>query len=146
MLLWGLCATSAFVLSFFIGVRFGVQGVATAYTVTSLGVLMYPGFKIPFRLIGLSLRTFVRALLPQIAIAFAMALLCLLWEEAIARLHQGAWPRLISTVAVGVLAYTGLMVKLRPAVISYLEDVIRDSGWELARRCCRAIGLFPGTP
>ncbi len=53
--------------AFLLGVRFGAIGVATAYCATYFGLLAYPGFAIPFRLIDLRVRDFARAMWPQLA-------------------------------------------------------------------------------
>lgn len=52
MLWWGVAAGSVVMLSFLIGLRWGITGVAAAYAVAS-AVLVYPSFAIPFRLISL---------------------------------------------------------------------------------------------
>lgn len=53
MMRWGLVAASLTVLAFVGGLRWGLTGIALAYAMISL-ILAYPGFAIPFKLIGLS--------------------------------------------------------------------------------------------
>jgi O-antigen/teichoic acid export membrane protein len=61
MLWWGLSAGTLVVLSFGIGLRWGLVGVASAYAIVS-SLLIYPSFAIPFRLIDLSMREFLAGL------------------------------------------------------------------------------------
>jgi O-antigen/teichoic acid export membrane protein len=144
MLRWSLVSTTLLVICFLAGARFGVRGVAIAYDFTYFGLLMYPGFRIPFRLIGLSSKRFARALWPKAAISLVMAAVCAGWLLGIGRMQvSNAWFRLLSTSLLGVLVYIGLMAKIRPGVILCLEETIGNSGSVLARRCLRAIGFFP---
>ena len=52
MFKWGAGSGAVTVLAFIIGMRWGINGVATAYAIASF-VLIYPSLTIPFRLIGL---------------------------------------------------------------------------------------------
>jgi len=54
MFWWGIGSGTVAVLAFAIGLRWGIAGVAAAYAMASF-ILTYPGFWIPFRLIGLDL-------------------------------------------------------------------------------------------
>jgi PST family polysaccharide transporter len=54
---WGIFSTSVVLISFAAGLRWGVEGVALAYTIANY-LLAYPSFAIPFRLIDLKVRHF----------------------------------------------------------------------------------------
>jgi len=57
MFKWGIFASSVAFISFAVGLRWGVEGVAIAYA-TATYLLAYPLFAIPFRLIDLKVRYF----------------------------------------------------------------------------------------
>lgn len=52
---WGVVSSLLLILSFLVGLRWGVVGVAACYAVM-IALLAYPGFAIPFALIDLPLR------------------------------------------------------------------------------------------
>ena len=58
MFRWGIVSGTMVTVSFIIGLRWGVTGVATAYLITAL-LLMYPNFSVPFRLIHLNIKALV---------------------------------------------------------------------------------------
>ena len=55
MLRWGVVAGLLIILSFVIGLQWGIVGVATAYAIVSI-ILIYPCFAIPFKLINMPVR------------------------------------------------------------------------------------------
>jgi O-antigen/teichoic acid export membrane protein len=61
MLRWSIVASVLVIVSFLVGLRWGIYGVASAYAIMSF-ILAIPSFIIPFRLINLSLAHFVAAL------------------------------------------------------------------------------------
>jgi PST family polysaccharide transporter len=52
MLLWGCATGSLYILSFVVGLKWGMIGVAVAYGIVTL-IVLYPSLLIPFRLINL---------------------------------------------------------------------------------------------
>jgi O-antigen/teichoic acid export membrane protein len=58
---WGLVSGTAIIISFVVGLKWGIAGVAAAYAVTSIS-LTYPNFAIPFKLIGLPVRDLLKTL------------------------------------------------------------------------------------
>src|SRR5215471_9837571 len=68
---WSMIASAIYVLSFVLGLHWGILGVASCYAV-AWTVLMIPSFLIPFRLIGLSGAKFLQALWPTISYSLAM--------------------------------------------------------------------------
>jgi PST family polysaccharide transporter len=116
------------VAAFLAGVHFGTVGVAAAYSITYLGLLMIPGFAIPFRLIGLKLSTFFRAMLPQLLLTGAMTLLCWIWLRILETMSvTNPWVQLLSTSFLGAAAYSSSFVLLWPAVMGHLEDALGTS-------------------
>jgi O-antigen/teichoic acid export membrane protein len=73
MFRWGLVTGSIYLVSFIVGLRWGVLGVAVAYTVANF-VLWYPNWSIPAHLIDLSFATMLKRLAPQFYGAATMAL------------------------------------------------------------------------
>lgn len=149
MFRFGLITSFFYVAAFLIGVRFGTVGVAAAYGIVHLGLLTLPSFIIPFKLIGLKLRRFASALLPQLLITAGMVAVCLL---ALQGLDKGGisnqWLRLISTSTIGAAFYIGTLVLVRPPVIQVVEDVARQSGSPLVSRALsllRPFGRIPHT-
>ena len=61
MLRWGVVAGLLVILSFVIGLQWGIVGVATAYAVVSV-ILIYPSFAIPFKLINMPVRDLLSVL------------------------------------------------------------------------------------
>ena len=147
MLRWGIYSSLVSVASFLIGVRFGITGVAGAYTAASLTLLAYPGFAIPFRLIELRMLTFGRELFPQLIITAAMAGVCILWMKMlfVARVTSPA-VHLASTAGVGFCAYVSLMLWLRPGVMRELEKLLIDSSSGPAALLLRIIGRAGSLP
>lgn len=125
---WGFFSSAVLVSAFVIGVRFGAVGVATSYCAVYLGVLAYPCFAIPFRLIDLRVRDFVAALWQQALLTGCMALLCWLWLWALdVAGFANVWVRLISTSIFGAAVYASGLFLIRPPVMTYLEEVMRNS-------------------
>jgi O-antigen/teichoic acid export membrane protein len=128
MFRFGLYASTMWVASFLVGVRWGTRGVATAYAITYFVFVLYPGLRIPFKLIGLTVGEFVRHLWPQIAITLGMAAVCAGWMMALSSLgFSNVLLRLISTILIGAAVYILAMLVIRPAVILHLEEVIETS-------------------
>jgi PST family polysaccharide transporter len=100
---WGLSAGLLLILSFVIGLRWGVVGVASCYAIVSL-VLAYPGMSIPLRLISLTVKDCLKVLWRPFACAMIMALL--LWAIAgpISSVLTG-WKFLAVQTLLGALAY-----------------------------------------
>ena len=62
MFRWGVAAGTIVVISFIIGLKWGIVGVASAYAISTT-MLMYPNFAIPFRLIDLRMSELGKILL-----------------------------------------------------------------------------------
>ncbi len=128
MFRFGALTCVVLVTTFVVGVRFGTVGVATAYCIVYIGILMVPGFIIPFRLIGLKLSTFASAMLPQLLLTGGMALVCWTWLRVLHNFSvTNPWVQLISTSLLGAGVYIGSFVLLWPAVMSHLEEILSTS-------------------
>ncbi len=126
---FGIVSCCVLVVSFLIGVRFGIVGVASAYSISFLGILMIPGFVVPFRAIGLKLSEFASALLPQVLITAAMALSCFLWLRFLPAIGiETPWILLISTILLGVAVYVTAMLMIWPKVMQDLEAAMHTAG------------------
>jgi PST family polysaccharide transporter len=125
---WGLFSSIAYVASFLLGVRWGIQGVANAYAV-AWTALMIPGFLIPLRLIGLSGREFFLSLWPGLKASLAMALISAAWLQSI-RMGgvKSPWIQLFSTALLGGLVYIVLLLRGRPPVVIAVRDLLMESG------------------
>ena len=120
---WSLISGSVYVASFLVGAHWGIQGVAIAYAIAWMA-MMIPGLAIPFRLVNLPGREFVRALWPGFACSLVMAFVAGLWRCALYKLGiDSALIHLFSTAAVGGLCYAGLMLWWHPAAITELRAV-----------------------
>ena len=125
MFRWSLFTLGVCLLAFMVGVRFGAIGVAVAYALANWLILAVPCFVVPFRLIGLRLRDFVTALMPQLLITGVMVAICFGWLSLLNRLSlSNQWARLISTSTVGAVCYAlGIVLAGRKA-LNHAEEVL----------------------
>jgi PST family polysaccharide transporter len=85
MFKWGIFATSIALISFAVGIRWGVEGVAIAYTIGSYST-GYPSLAIPFRLIDLKMRHFVAQLRSIILATLVLAIIASLTSISLEKL------------------------------------------------------------
>jgi O-antigen/teichoic acid export membrane protein len=108
---WGLVTTAVYIVSFLIGVRWGIAGVASAYLIANI-LLFYPGLALAFQLIDLKMSQFLRPLWPVLGISLSMSgsVAALQW------MIRGWQPliQLIVLVIFGGALYVGLMLWFRP--------------------------------
>ena len=107
MFRWGLISGSIFIVSFFVGLRWGAVGVAVAYTAANF-VLWYPSWEIPARLIGLDFVSILKRLAPTFLSAAAMALAVWLFSLVLPTAWSSA-AHLIFQITVGAVIY-GILV------------------------------------
>jgi PST family polysaccharide transporter len=139
---WTLFASSMYVLSFLVGLHWGVLGVATAYSIVWT-LLMIPSLLIPFRLINLSAKDYFLALWPTTWMSLAMAALCEAWLVGLRRLGlQNAALQCVSAALIGALFYVALVLWKRPPVLAELVGVVQGSSHPLARFLARSISRF----
>ena len=82
---WQIFASISYVLSFIVGLRWGIMGVATSYAIVWTA-LMYPSFAIPLRLINQSPKKFFAALWPTTWHGLAMVAVAGGWLYGLRRL------------------------------------------------------------
>lgn len=134
MLRWALFSSVIYVASFFIGLRWGIQGVANSYAIAWL-LLMVPGFTIPFRLIGLTWREFLAAMWPGLAAGLAMALVAFVWRLALDWAGvSNSLIHLCSTAAVGFIFYVGLLLWWKPPAVAEANAILVDKGYTRLNR------------
>jgi O-antigen/teichoic acid export membrane protein len=114
---WGLFSGVCAIASFFIGLRWGIVGVASAYTAFSL-LLAYPSFSIPFRLIDLKISELLQTLMAPFLYACLMGIaVAALRFVLLAVEFAGAWGTLISCTIVGIVTYSALILWRRPGFV-----------------------------
>ncbi len=123
LFLWQIGSGTLIVASFFIGLPWGVTGVATAYGLAIL-VLTYPAFIIPFRLINLrfvelitAVRTyaFASAIMAAIVSGFRLSLEYLGWAEHVV---------LSICVIVGVICYSFIILMANPPALRDFQKLL----------------------
>jgi O-antigen/teichoic acid export membrane protein len=108
--------------AFLIGSRFGVVGLAWAW-LAGYPLFALIALRVAARLIGLRVADLLRAVLPPVAAAAAMAVPVLLVDQALPTL--AAPLRLAGLVATGVTAYGLLLRLLAPATLAELIALVR---------------------
>jgi PST family polysaccharide transporter len=110
---WGIYSTASAIAAFFIGLPWGVRGVAIAYACWSL-LITYPLYRIAGALIGMSVREVAQALRGTAFTAFLMGLI--VWGvERLAPSGWGTGGQLALGIATGIVAYVGLLHLIAPA-------------------------------
>jgi O-antigen/teichoic acid export membrane protein len=136
---WMMFASVFYVLSFAVGLRWGIMGVASCYAVVWT-VLMVPSFLIPFRLIELSGWTFLRTLWPTLWISLVMTACCGAWRYALyLMVITNPFVELGSTVLLGVGVYVGLVLWRKPMVLGELASVLEGTSYGFAQRLGRRL-------
>src|SRR5436190_22937522 len=98
-----------YVLSFFAGLPWGIQGVATSYTIVWLA-LMIPGTVMSFRFIELNVFAYAKQLWPNLKLGLLMALIAFAGRWALLRAGISSPPvLLIAIVALGIVSYIFLL-------------------------------------
>jgi len=69
---WGVFSSFISIVSIFIGLRWGIIGIATAYTISSYVILWYPGWTIPGRLINITFSEMIKKISAPFFCALAM--------------------------------------------------------------------------
>jgi O-antigen/teichoic acid export membrane protein len=121
---WGLFGTFVSVGSFFAGLPWGIRGVAVGYLIANL-LLVYPAFAIPFRLIDLKMRDFLRPIWPILAFSIVM-LAAVRILGSFLRFSKPA-PQLATLVVVGALVYCTLLFLVRPTALLNLLSIRQRS-------------------
>jgi PST family polysaccharide transporter len=123
MLRWGLGASALALLAFAIGVRWGAVGVASAYALQSV-VLVVFSFRSAGRLIGLGVTPILRVVATPLVASVGMAVIV----RTVGELGRGLVGDLVLglvDVGVGGFVYVLAMLVLAPRGLTILRDVLR---------------------
>jgi PST family polysaccharide transporter len=137
MFRWSCFSGVLYVLSFLLGLRWGLQGVASCYAITWT-ILVLPGLSIALRLIGLSVADYLRHFWQILKPALVMTAVAGAWLQG-ARWLGIQQPALLlfSTAVVGAACYVALLFWWKPPVMGELRLVLEHSGNQLAKRAAR---------
>ena len=143
---WQIFASICYVTSFVVGLRWGIMGVAVSYTIVWT-LLMVPMLAIPFRLVGITLKSFVCVLWPTTWPTLVMAAITAVWLQGMRRLGmRNSMMELLSTAALGAAVYVGLILWQKPPVLSDLLVAIEGSSNPAARFAARLFAKFVKPP
>ena len=115
---WAIFSCIATCISFIVGIRWGITGVALAYTLCTYGILWYPLWHLAGKLVGLSFTTILSPLTGNFLAALAMAILV----KIIAYILPPAWlevTKLTILITTGMVTYALLVHCFKNA--SYIE-------------------------
>lgn len=121
---WGLLTGVLFITAFWIGLKWGIIGIASAYLITNL-ITVYPGLAIPFRLIGLKVSSFITSFKRTFLISLMMFFAVLI-SKYLLNLYFEPTELLIILVIIGILAYLGLSFSLNKDQINYMLNSLRN--------------------
>ena len=128
--------------SFVVGLRWGIMGVAISYAIVWM-LLVVPMLVIPFRLVGLTLRAFFRALWPTTWATLVMAAFAAIWLQGLRRLGvRSSAMQFLSTAGIGAAVYLGLILWRKPPVLSDLLVAIEGSSNPAARMVAHVFAKF----
>jgi O-antigen/teichoic acid export membrane protein len=82
MLKMGIIGGSLFVMSFIIGLKWGVIGVATAYAITA-SIIWYPALVVPFRLIDLRFSSLLKVLWQPLINSLMMMIVIIIFKAVL---------------------------------------------------------------
>lgn len=104
MFRWGIFSSIIAVNAIFIGLKWGINGVAMCYVLASL-LLAYPSFSIPFKLIDLKLTSFILNLKEETATSLIMFIVVMATATIQKYYLVSNMIMLISTLVIGVITY-----------------------------------------
>jgi O-antigen/teichoic acid export membrane protein len=135
----GMVVTVLTAASFLVGLRWGVVGVATAYTIVSLALAL-PVLRVATNLIELPARTVVKAVMPLLGWSVLMLVPVTLVRLGLERLaiHPPVLI-LVAAVITGVIAYTASLIYWRPL---FLRDLLKVVGGALPARVAAVVGRW----
>jgi len=121
---WSIFSTVAVTISFLVGIRWDIEGVAIAYCIISF-ILMFPNFFIAFRLINLPIYKFFRNLLLTLVSAIGMAIIvfgCRMYLKI--SLQANDVVTFITCFVVGVASYVGLICILGRKLLQEFFELV----------------------
>ena len=121
---WGAFTGVLFITAFWIGLKWGLIGVALAYLIVNI-ITFYPGLAIPFKLIELKVSNFIFSFNKNIIISLAMYVTVLL-SKYLLNMYLGITESLMISVLIGIVAYIGLSFKFNKEKINYVFESIKN--------------------
>lgn len=121
---WGAFTGVLFITAFWIGLKWGLIGVALAYLIVNI-ITFYPGLAIPFKLIELKVSNFIFSFNKNIIISLAMYVIVLL-SKYLLNMYLGITESLMISVLIGIVAYIGLSFKFNKEKINYVFESLKN--------------------
>lgn len=121
MFLWGLFSSIIVVSSIFVGLRWGINGVAICYAFATL-LLTYPSFALPFRLIDLKFIDFILNLKKEIITSLIMFMIVMASVTIQRNYFLSNEVILISGVVIGVLCYFIAVMTFNNSIYKELKN------------------------
>ena len=124
MLKWGVLAVAIIASSFFVGLRWDVEGVAIAYAIAAF-LLSFPGTYISCRIIKLRMWLFFRNFILTGAASFVMAAAVFMCRYYLKHTLQASdIIVLLLCTAVGVISYLGLLAIWGRSLLKEIRGLI----------------------
>jgi O-antigen/teichoic acid export membrane protein len=113
MFRWSMIHGVAVILAYFVGVPWGLPGVAAGFSLVH--IILAPWlFGIPFGLIGLKTKEAARAVAPALGLALLMAAVAYLGQVGAGSLGASDKLRVVAGAAIGIVLYTAFVLGLHP--------------------------------
>ncbi len=120
---WGTSVGLLVMLSFVVGLRWGIVGVATAYAITTV-ILSYPSFAIPFKLINLPMRELGVVLWKSFLCSIIMSVVLLgLMRTVLSEASDKTMLGIL--IPVGVIVYLLASYFINRNILKQLKDIAR---------------------
>jgi len=121
---WGIFTGVLFITAFWLGLKWGVIGVAFAYLIANI-LTFYPGLLIPFKLISLKVYDFMVSFKRTFIISLIMFLV-VLFSKFVLNVYIEFTESLIYSVIIGLLVYSGLSFRFNKEKIYYVFNSLRN--------------------
>lgn len=123
MFRWGIFSSIIVVSAIFIGLQWGINGVAVCYALATL-LLIYPSFAIPFKLIDLKFTDFVLNLKEETATSLIMFVIVMVVVTILREYQYSSELILISGILIGILCYLVAVTALNNSTYKELKKHI----------------------
>jgi PST family polysaccharide transporter len=123
---WSLFGTACYVVGFFAGLPWGINGVAMGYAI-SFVVTSPVCFYIALRLVGLTLKDVAGSLAPAIAGASILGLILMGLRATDFVQTMNVNSRLLLLVCVGVAIYAGFILLFRRPFLAEVRDTLTQA-------------------
>jgi O-antigen/teichoic acid export membrane protein len=127
MIRWGVFSSIVIVAAIFIGLHWGVNGVAVCYVIAIL-LLAYPNFIIPFRLIDIQFTDLILNLNKETATSLIMFVIVMTVVTFLRNYLFSSKIILISGIVIGILSYFVAVIVLNNSTYKELKNRIFSRG------------------